>query len=241
MKPGFLIDLLLDVILPRYCLSCGVPVEVPGLGYVCATCRGKVVPVMPAACDRCAAPVGLYDDTADGCFLCRKRRFAFETARVAVAYRGVVRDLVTQFKYRRERVLDPWFAETICGRLDAGWPTDLIVPVPLCERSYARRGFNQSEVLADMVARTLKKPVRPDLLVRVRETPPQAGASFAERTRQLKDAFAARGKKIVGARVLLVDDVLTTGSTANECARALKKAGAQTVGVFAFARTVGKD
>ena len=171
---------------------------------------------------------------------CGDRELSFDFAAAAYRSRGVVRDLIHQFKYNRQVHLRHQLARMLCeGFRDprlAGAPADLIVPVPLHPTRKREREFNQAEVLAVLAGRRLGLAVA-DCLRRTRYTLTQTHFHREERFENLEDAFALRrGADVSGRSVALVDDVLTTGSTADACARVLREAGASAVVVITVAR-----
>lgn len=231
----------LQLVLPPACLACEAPTD--SVGTLCSECWGKMDFITEPCCDRCGMPLPV--DTGAACADCRAREPAFDRARAAFLYRDADRDvgryLVLTFKMADRSYLAPKLAEWLHR---AAMPlladTDLVVPVPLHRWRLFRRRFNQSAILARLLARQAGKTVAPDLLVRRRRTTPQTGLSGRERRRNLQGAFAARRGRaadVAGRRVLLVDDVLTTGATASECARALRRAGVESVYVATLART----
>jgi ComF family protein len=144
-------------------------------------------------------------------------------------YRALVADAVKALKYSRQTGLAEWMSAQIAAAPDAlGLEYDCVAPIPIHWTRRAHRGFNQSELLAQRL------PARLDLLMRVRRTPPQVGLSRSERQKNLEGAFEA-AEAVRGKRILLVDDVLTSGSTARECAKALHAKGAIEVGILTFA------
>lgn len=168
---------------------------------------------------------------------------AYDRARAALVYGDVSRELVLGLKYQGRRdglvLLAGWMAAAGKPLLEEA---DLIVPVPLHYLRLVRRGFNQSGWLAAAVARSSGVKLSVDALKRVRATPIQGGLSATGRRRNVQGAFRVRGTakgRLRGARVLLVDDVLTTGATAEACAMALKRAGARCVDVLTLARVAG--
>jgi ComF family protein len=193
-------------------------------------------------CISCRTPFlnGFPLDSQGRCALCRRGVRGFDAAWCYGAYEGVLRELVHLYKYGRiqtlARPLADWLMEAIPGEEQF----DLIAPVPLHWWRQWQRGFNQSELLAREVARARGVPMK-NLLKRARSTRTQAGLSNTERRRNVVSAFGVRwggygGRRIQGKRVLLIDDVMTTGSTAASCALALKRAGAARVALLTVAR-----
>jgi ComF family protein len=167
------------------------------------------------------------------CALCRSGLRGFDAAYAFGAYEGALRKLIHLFKYGRMRTL----ARPLGGLLTRALPRDesfdAIVPVPLYWRRRLQRGFNQAELLARGISRSTGIPVA-RALRRVQATPTQAGLSNSARRRNVAAAFVSRNA--AGQRILLIDDVLTTGSTATACANALKRAGAKRVALLTVAR-----
>jgi ComF family protein len=161
----------------------------------------------------------------------------------AAPYAGTARELVQRFKYRADfaagRMLSDLLAERVAAAFPGGAGVDLLVPVPLHRRRLAGRGFNQAALLARDVGRRLGLPVGVATLARARATRNLAGLHPEERVNELREAFTVRRQGVAaGARVLLVDDVLTTGATVSGCSHALKAAGAAWVGVAVAARVL---
>lgn len=194
-------------------------------------------------CARCGAGFEIAVEPGQVCGACIADPPAYERARAALIYGDVSRDLVLGLKYQGRRdglvLLGGWMSAAGKGLLEEA---DLIVPVPLHYMRLVRRGFNQSGWLAAAVARTSGVRLSVDALKRVRATPIQGGLSATGRRRNVQGAFKVRGSRtglVKGARVLLVDDVMTTGATAEACAMALKRAGARCVDVLTLARVAG--
>jgi ComF family protein len=162
---------------------------------------------------------------------------AWDWARAGAEYTGVVRDAIHAFKFERQRALARPLAQLVLGRWDArlGAGVSALVPVPLTRAREDERGFNQATLLAERLAAALAVPVRPRWLTRVRATRAQSDLGAAERRANVRGAFVA-DHATAGRHVVVVDDVLTTGATAGECARALRAAGAARVGVLTVAR-----
>ena len=173
------------------------------------------------------------------CGLCRRGAFAFEQARSFGWYEGTLRGLIQSLKYDGVRPLAMPLGEHLAdatAKLDSK-EFDLILPVPLHSKRQRRRGFNQATLLAQQVSKCVEVPVGARDCVRVRDTPPQTGLRAAERRKNMAGAFHVPSpQRVKSRRVLLVDDVLTTGATANSCARSLLEAGAEAVWVVTLAR-----
>jgi len=166
--------------------------------------------------------------------LCRNGRRGYDEAFCYGAYEGTLRKLIHLFKYSGMRRLARPLGALLADALPRDRQFDLVTPVPLHWRRRWQRGFNQSELLGKAIARARRIPAK-NLLRRASATRAQAGLSNAQRRENVVGAFRARGR-VNGLRILLIDDVMTTGATAGACARALKKAGAKSVAVLALAR-----
>jgi len=211
---------------------------------VCDACLGRVRPLeLLAWCDRCQQPLSFAAVPPDGvalCGPCRQDEPAFERLRSFGAYDAELRQLIVLLKYNRirplARLLGGWLA-TVVQQNPALAEVDAVVPVPLYPTRQRARGYNQAELLAKELARWIKKPVAPRALGRIKDTPSQTGLTPAQRIENVRGAFAPSAKLDLG-RILLVDDVCTTGATLNACARTLKRAGVEQVVAATVARVV---
>lgn len=205
---------------------------------LCPSCLETLVRLVPPWCERCGLPrAGLQVACPD----CSRSRPRFDACRAVFAYAGEARSLLLAFKHGRafELAVPLGRAMSAAAVLGGVVDADLVVPVPTTVLRFLRRGYNQAALLARVVASTLGTPLEGRALRRVRDRGSQGGGSRAERARRARGCFAVvRPAAVAGRRVLLVDDVVTTGATASECAGALKDAGAAWVGVLAFARAV---
>ena len=215
------------LLLPPRCLLCGSAGD-DGLD-LCRECR-PALPLQGPSCSACALPL---QDGSPLCGRCLKRRPGFDAAWASFTYGGALERLLPRLKFHADLAAGAMLASLMASN-PPSFSADVLVPVPLHRKRLAERGYNQALELARPLARSVGLPVRPALLQRVRATTAQTGLSGAERRRNLRDAFATRGK--VPARVLLVDDVMTTGTTLTACAEALKRDGAQWVGCWVAAR-----
>ena len=223
---------------PAACVVCAGEVERPE--YLCEVCRGRAPRITAPFCAKCSEPFSGAITQTFSCANCAHRILHFDSAVAAYRSRGLVRKLVHEFKYARLRhlrhPLAQWLGETMSDPRLRGARFDLIVPVPLHPARERERGFNQATLLAELLARQVDVPLR-DVLERIRYTTTQTAYDRAERMENLHDAFRLRKKMNVRElRVLLIDDVLTTGSTLSECARVLKEAGAISVHAATAAR-----
>ena len=229
---------LISLFYPPLCAGCAVAV---GEGeYLCVPCRASAQRIRPPFCERCSEPFSGAIDGPFTCANCAHRTLHFDNAVAVYRSRGIVRKLVHEFKYNRQRYLchplSDWLAETLDDLRLRDRRFDFIVPVPLHPTRERERGFNQAQLLAEGLAARSHLPVRP-ALERIRYTTTQTQFDRHERMENLRDAFRLRKKEDVrDCRVLLIDDVLTTGSTLSECAHVLKKAGALTVHAATAAR-----
>lgn len=220
-----------SLVFPPLCARCARLLDGDGYHGTCGACRAGVRELGPA-CRRCARPA-----EACGC----PSHFQFDAASAWSAYEGAAKDLLHAFKFRRAREVGGFFGERLSAFAKASWPGapfDAVVPVPLSRERRRDRGYNQSEILSRAVARELGLPHLPRALDRRGARLAQSRLGRGERVRNAAGCFRVHpGEKIGnGARILLVDDVLTTGATASDCARALKEAGAGSVTLLALAR-----
>lgn len=224
-----------DLIWPRQCWVCEAGCD----AALCDQCRAELTSDTGPTCPRCSGTVGPHTDLTDGCPQCRGSRFHFDAAIRLGTYDGRLRDAVLRLKQASGEPL----AEELGGLLATGRAKELgvhrpevVVPIPLHWIRRWGRGYNQSESLARALADRLGLPFR-TWLVRTRPTPTQQVRSAAARWENVRGAFRTRhGVVIPGARVLLVDDVLTTGATADAAATALRQAGAAQVVIAVLAR-----
>lgn len=222
----------LDLLFPRECAFCPEALD-EAEGPACGACDRGISWIGAGACPRCGA--ALRDVPA--CGECEGRRFAFAGAVAAGKYEGPLRELVHRFKFRRQVWLARPFAARLAARVrEAAWTIDAVVPVPtrVAKVLWEGRLHGAAETLAERLAAELRLPLR-RLLRQVRTTRPQASLSREERLENPKGAYRAR-KRLDGGRYLLVDDVMTTGSTASAAAASLLEAGAADV----FVAVVGR-
>lgn len=230
---------LLDMLYPRSCIGCGTIAPDP-FRYICWDCWSDSSKVEPPFCNLCGDPVAGSVDHDFICYACSAEKPSFEGARSAARYDGVVGEALRQLKYGKALWLAPDMAVLLRNCLVAeyaGVVFDLVVPVPLHHVRQRERGYNQSAILAAELGRLLGCPALPAAVRRIRPTSTQTNLTAPQRLTNVNNAFQSRKRmRLAGRRVLLVDDVMTTGATVNACAQALKKGGAVSVHVVTVAR-----
>jgi competence protein ComFC len=244
MSPYFnFLNPILRMVFPHVCEICEERDVGPEQSFICYHCRTHpraIKKVRPPICKIC----GLwYEGDITNEFKCRNcfdLELEFSSARAAVQYAGLAKEVIHRFKYGRNEWFEPFLAELL---IEAAAPdvrlqaVDLIVPIPLHPRKQRARGFNQAERLAARLSAATAVPFDAKLAERVRDTNPQAHLDREDRIENVKNAFKYVGReKLKGQRLLLVDDVMTTGLTASSCAKELLKNGAGDVRVWTVAR-----
>ena len=228
----------LDLVFPPLCPVCDGILGAGRRDPLCGACWEGFERIAPPWCRCCGAPLGI-----EGlCGACRNRRPRFAYARAAVLYGDLVREAIHAFKFGGRRGLANPLGDLLAGLGLSALPgalPDAFVPVPLHPRRARARGYDQALLLALRLERAWGVPVVADALLRTVPTQPQTDLDAAARRRNVRDAFAVRRPELIAGRyVVLVDDVLTTGATAGECARSLYRAGAAAVGVLTVARAL---
>ncbi|MGD9501732.1 MAG: ComF family protein [Methyloceanibacter sp.] len=237
---GSMLRRLADILLPPVCISCRARVERHGL--LCGSCFAKIDFIAPPLCDRLGVPLPFETGETPLSAAAIAAPPVYDRARAAAHYSETMRELIQSFKYRDRHeglaLFVRWLAKAGAELLaDA----DLIVPVPLYPTRLWRRRFNQSAMLAVALGSMTRVPVDCFALKRVRRTASQVGLSAEQRRRNVAGAFRvepARAPRLAGKRLVVVDDVITTGATVEACARVLKRAGAARVDILALARVV---
>jgi len=229
---------LASLVYPPSCTICSA--SVGPHDYLCADCETKLSRIVPPFCAKCSEPFDGAITTAFSCANCAHRKLYFDAAVSAYRSRGIARHVILNFKYGKQIHLRHLVGQWLMAALDdprlRERKFDAIVSVPLHPARQRERGFNQAALLAERVGPHLGVPVRP-VLQRIRFTTTQTAFDRAERIQNLRHAFRLRQNADVrGLGVLLIDDVLTTGSTLSECARVLKENGAR----FVYAATAAR-
>jgi ComF family protein len=239
LQTGF--SAIADLLYPPRCGCCGGDcAALPGRPVLCAVCSQELAPAAQSACLRCAMPCSPADAAAGDCYECRGQKLLFDEARAVGVYQGPLRDAILKIKHAHYEPLATaigWqLAEHIALQPFAA-PCDLVIPVPMHWLQRSWRGTSAAQTLCAAVGRRLGWRASGGVLVCRRMLRRQHTLPAQQRRENVRGAFRVRwSRKVRGARVLIVDDVMTTGATANEAARVLRAAGAAAVYVAVVAR-----
>jgi len=232
----------LGFVWPEVCQICQHARATVAEGFVCVECRQEVRTVTRPFCDRCGLPFDGALTTDFTCGNCQDVAWHFRSARAAVISKGVARDIILRYKYQRALWFEPFLADLLLRAAVpalAGENPSAIVPVPLHPVKEREREFNQAARLGRHLAAALGIPLNTKMLRRVSFTVTQTKLSRADRARNMQGVFALKpGVSLAGQRLVLVDDVFTTGATTNACAAVLRAAGAAEVWVWTVARGI---
>lgn len=230
---------VIDYALPERCPSCG-DISTDGSSF-CAICWPKIQFLNPPWCESCALPFAYEQPAGTRCAACLADPPLHDGIRAAVAYDSLTRKIALRLKYGGRIGLARLIARHLLRHLPADRTGLIIVPVPLHWTRLWTRSFNQSALIAQELARLADLSYGPDILLRTRRTPSLRGLSGKARRKAVAHVFRANPAKahlLPGARIILVDDVLTTGATSDGCVKALKKSGANWVQLFCWARAL---
>ncbi len=233
------LDAGLNFIYPPVCQVCGQNRASAREGYVCPDCWLNVQFIQEPFCERCGLPYEGEIQGAFECSNCRDTQLHFRAARSAVVANPFLLEVIHRYKYSKALWFEPFLVDLLTRQTKSVLPTDwdYIVPVPLHPVKQREREFNQAERLARALGRQLSIPVNPGLLSRIEFTRSQTKLDKIHRRENMRGAFAFnRSAKLNGERIILLDDVLTTGATTNACAGVLKRAGAGDICVWTVAR-----
>ncbi|HXE42572.1 MAG TPA: ComF family protein [Candidatus Baltobacteraceae bacterium] len=235
-----LLNIGLEFFYPNVCQLCETERATKENGFVCSNCWRQVRFIRAPFCDRCGLPFEGDITTRFECANCRDMELHFSSARSAVVAKTAVLEVIHRYKYSRQLWFEPFLADLLLREAlpvlrEQKW--DFIVPVPLHSIKEREREFNQAERLVNRLSAAIKIPVNTKLLRRVMPTLTQTRLTKEQRASNMRNAFTVRdGVKLNGERVILLDDVFTTGATTSACAKILRKAGAGDVCVWTVAR-----
>lgn len=239
MKESFnILNGILDIIYPRKlsCLFCGNPITEINDFLLCRYCMSILTFIQENVCIKCGRPFS--GEYANGlCSECKNEKVYFDRCSSVFEFSGMVQSALHRLKYEGEREIARGIGAFMSRKLKAlKWHVDIILPVPMHEKRMKERGYNQSLLLASEVARECNIDLYEGVLIRNRDTESQTHLSRMERVHNVKGAFDVIGKKAIqGKAVLIIDDIMTTGSTLNECSKVLKQEGAREIYCLAAA------
>ena len=245
MQTGGLLDAFLSLFYPEVCQICREGEAGPKEGYVCGSCWSQpdgIEFIVPPFCNVCGLP---YEGEITGgfeCANCRDERLYFHSARAAVRLSGLVQDVIHRYKYNHAAWFEPFLLDLLLRQAAPDIEREqyhFIVPIPLHWRRRQLRSFNQAEALGCGLSRLTGIPLEKRLLRRVKSTDTQTRLTRAQRAANVQNAFAWKAPfRLSGEKILLLDDVMTTGATANACAKVLMRNGAGRVDVWTVARGI---
>ncbi|UCD83634.1 MAG: ComF family protein [Deltaproteobacteria bacterium] len=237
-----LLSAIIDLIFPPCCPICKHLGEISSSQRLCPQCQGDIKLIISPLCTICGLPFTANEGEDHLCGNCLTEKRYFTVARAVGVYQGTLQKAIPMFKYRMNTPLTKTLGDiliTNCEKLLNPYAYDLLIPVPLHRSRLRERGFNQALILAREVENKIHLPLDYLNLQRIRDTQPQTSLKEKERKKNVRGAFRLREeRKVKDKRILLVDDVYTTGATVNECSRVLKRAGTKRVDVLTLARAV---
>lgn len=233
------LEIFLDILYPRRCPVCHEIVKKRG-ELICPSCRKEVRPIGEPLCKKCGKPIS--EQAEEYCGDCRTREHLYTRGLAVLPYAGKIKQSVYQMKFHNKReyidFYGPYMAEVLEDKI-RGWNAQALIPVPLHSSKMRKRGFNQAELLARHVGRILNIPVRTDIVQRIRATRPQKELTWRERQNNLKGAFKISRYDVKLKKIILVDDIYTTGSTIDGIAGKLLEQGAEEV--YFISLCIGRD
>ena len=229
---------ILDLVYPRFCFGCQKTIPTEVAGFLCPDCISGLDIIKPPCCAVCGRPLRIGSGVR--CQDCSEAGYYFTRGFTAVLYQGLVKDCIHRFKYDSRAYLGYNLARLLIDFSRINIDTsriEMIMPVPLHWRKLRDRGFNQAAILGKELAGGLGKKYAGNVLMRSRPSQAQVGLPRRERLKNIRGVFAIRKPAVIqGKHILLIDDVMTTGATLNECSRVLLSGGAREVWIFAVAR-----
>jgi len=228
------------IFFPSFCELCSSLLEFPRERVICHACWKSIRASHPSYCLCCGRFFEALEEP-HVCQVCLEKRPPFSHHRSCGKYKGKLKDIILLYKYRHFQVLGKDLANFVYRALgreeEIWWKVDAIIPVPLHPKRKKKRGFNQAQIIAKELARIKGIELRDQMLLKIKNVPPQTSLRVEERAENVSGAFGvAKGNKIKGKVVLLVDDVYTTGSTIRECSSVLRKAGVKEVKALTVAQ-----
>lgn len=230
---------LLDLLFPPQCLNCKI--RVPEHGTLCVSCWQQIRFISDPLCACCGVPFDYDIGNGALCAGCINKTPPYSKARAIFCYDEHSNKLITSLKYADQTQLAKVYGKWLVRAEDIIADSDIIIPVPMHYLRFVKRRFNQSALISLYLSKNIKIKTIPDAIKRIRKTKPQAGLTRSQRDKNVKNVFIIEKKYlpiIKGKNILLIDDVMTTGATINQCTKILLKAGAKRVNVLTLARVV---
>lgn len=230
MKVNELIDKLLELIYPKRCLLCDEVLPYNTAATLCRPCKGNVMYLTMCICRKCGKPH--IDPGDDLCYDCSKKEHFFRQGRGMWIYEGDVKKAIHKYKYQHRKAQGKGFADELSQfyRQNTAWDIDIITSVPLHPLKLKERSFNQSAYLATVFGQKLDIEVNNNLLIRIKNTKPQKDLTDLQRILNVENAFQMKSEyQCHNQNILILDDIYTTGSTIDNCAKVLLKNGARNV------------
>ena len=238
-KAKLYLEKIINIFFPLLCAGCGKQIETNSL--FCAECQKSIQVITSPLCHLCGQPFSLKYTSTHICGECLKNPPFFKAARAVFLYTPPIKNTIIQFKFKNNTALTNDLAKILLFHLQDFLKKinpEIVIPVPLHIKRLRERGYNQCLLLAQRIAKYLKIPYEKTVLKKIKPTLPQVGLSQIQRRKNVKGSFTVTHPFLIKEkRILLIDDVFTTGSTVNECAKVLHKAGANGVWVATLART----
>ena len=232
---GSISEVILDLIYPRRCPVC-MDIVVPKGNKICPLCRGKLIYINEPRCKKCSKAI--VDVEQEYCYDCSKRKLSYEKGYSLFEYDGVMKRSISEFKFHSKKEYADFYIEELNAKYGTWMKSlalDALIPVPIHSDKRKQRGFNQAEILAKGISKSIEIPVYNNILIRNKNTTPQKLLDNIERVKNLKNAFAVSDEFMEAKelsflkRVMLIDDIYTTGATIDICAKVLKSIGVNEV------------
>lgn len=227
---------ILDLIFPPHCIFCDSIIDFRKKYHICDKCKDTMPLPEGNRCQICYRRTwGEYEN--DTCMMCKTRQPYFSKLTSVYSYEGLVRGCILRLKFHKRTDLAPTIGKLMADKLNNHTDADVIVPVPISKQRLRERGYNQCELFSKELSRRLEIPMYRHALTKIKDTEAQSSMKFSQREENIKGVYNVESNDIKGKRILLADDVTTSRSTLNECAKMLTKAGAASVECITFAVT----
>lgn len=234
-------NMLVDIIFPPACPVCGSPLDYNKgrKERICRKCADKLEYIKEPYCMKCGKQI--EEEKEEYCYDCQRKKHSYDRGIAVYQYTEAIKQSIYRFKYQGKREYASFYAREAAkryGRLIAEWKIDVIIPVPMYKPKKRRRGYNQAELIAQELGKYLNISVNTEVLERFRKTIPMKELNDVERIKNVENAFNIKTNVVKYKKVLLVDDIYTTGATIDQCSKILKEHGVEKV--YFFCLSIGK-